>query len=82
MKLTDKKHYRQGLILNFMPLSQGGWALYAEEGALFQSQFSALNILELKAKACLFKNSEELSPSKRQAGDMVADLLFGRLVAR
>lgn len=79
MKLADRKHYRQGLVLDFMPPPRVD---NAEGGVFFQSGFMALNLLELKAKACLFKSSEELSPSKRHPGDMVAGLFFGRLVAR
>lgn len=62
--------------------SQSRWALFAEGGALFQLGFITLNPLELEAKAILFRNSEEPVPSKRQPGDMVEGLLFGRLGAR
>lgn len=56
--------------------------MWSEEGAPFELEFTALDLLELKSKSCLFRISEELSPLERQLGAKESGPLFDMSVTR
>lgn len=79
LKLADRKHY--GFILNVISL-QSERAMWAEGGAPFELEFTALNLLELRSKSYWCTISEELSPLERQVGAKESGPLFDMSVTK